>query len=202
MALIKCSECSREISDKAATCPGCGAPIVLEEQYDSDYDELGNPITPTRKATVPASAPRATGPPATGPYDTGYDELGNPKPLVRTQVAPAKDEADEPSLHTREEEDEPIVDASGEESNPTADVGDEESKPLTEAKEPKAYGVWVGVGLVLIVIAITTVNQKQEQRRLEQAFIEGQEQRKASEEERLAQLLATKTATLLRPRVC
>ncbi len=26
MALIKCSECGREISDKAAACPGCGAP--------------------------------------------------------------------------------------------------------------------------------------------------------------------------------
>lgn len=27
MALIKCSECGREISDKAGTCPGCGAPV-------------------------------------------------------------------------------------------------------------------------------------------------------------------------------
>ena len=26
MALIKCAECGREISDKAAACPGCGAP--------------------------------------------------------------------------------------------------------------------------------------------------------------------------------
>ena len=29
MALIKCSECGREISDKAATCPGCGAPVSI-----------------------------------------------------------------------------------------------------------------------------------------------------------------------------
>ncbi|RYG99083.1 MAG: zinc-ribbon domain-containing protein [Alphaproteobacteria bacterium] len=28
MALIKCSECSKEISDKAMACPGCGAPII------------------------------------------------------------------------------------------------------------------------------------------------------------------------------
>jgi hypothetical protein len=28
MALIKCSECGREISDKAAACVGCGAPFV------------------------------------------------------------------------------------------------------------------------------------------------------------------------------
>lgn len=27
MALISCSECGREISDKAAACPGCGAPV-------------------------------------------------------------------------------------------------------------------------------------------------------------------------------
>lgn len=27
MALIKCKECGREISDKAAACVGCGAPI-------------------------------------------------------------------------------------------------------------------------------------------------------------------------------
>jgi hypothetical protein len=27
MALIRCSECAREVSDKAATCPNCGAPV-------------------------------------------------------------------------------------------------------------------------------------------------------------------------------
>ena len=27
MALIHCSECGREISDRAASCPGCGAPV-------------------------------------------------------------------------------------------------------------------------------------------------------------------------------
>lgn len=27
MALISCTECGRQVSDKAATCPGCGAPI-------------------------------------------------------------------------------------------------------------------------------------------------------------------------------
>ena len=28
MALIKCSECNREVSDKASACLGCGAPIA------------------------------------------------------------------------------------------------------------------------------------------------------------------------------
>ncbi len=28
MALINCTECGRQISDKAMTCPGCGAPVA------------------------------------------------------------------------------------------------------------------------------------------------------------------------------
>ncbi len=28
MALIKCTECGKEISDKAATCPNCGCPLI------------------------------------------------------------------------------------------------------------------------------------------------------------------------------
>jgi len=30
MALISCSECGKEVSDKAASCPNCGAPIAGE----------------------------------------------------------------------------------------------------------------------------------------------------------------------------
>lgn len=30
MALIQCSECQKEISDRAATCPNCGAPLSQE----------------------------------------------------------------------------------------------------------------------------------------------------------------------------
>lgn len=29
MALISCPECGKEISDKAAACPGCGAPVKI-----------------------------------------------------------------------------------------------------------------------------------------------------------------------------
>ena len=28
MAMIECPECGKSISDKAATCPGCGCPIA------------------------------------------------------------------------------------------------------------------------------------------------------------------------------
>lgn len=32
MALIKCSECGKEISDKASVCPNCGMPLRPEER--------------------------------------------------------------------------------------------------------------------------------------------------------------------------
>lgn len=35
MALIKCSECGKEISDKAASCPNCGNPINVHMQVES-----------------------------------------------------------------------------------------------------------------------------------------------------------------------
>jgi len=46
MALLKCTECNREISDKAAACPGCGAPVSVTVkqrvpaavQYNRDTD--------------------------------------------------------------------------------------------------------------------------------------------------------------------
>ncbi|MBD5555323.1 MAG: zinc ribbon domain-containing protein [Roseburia sp.] len=37
MALIRCSECGKEISDKASSCPSCGYPI-------SNNDQMGNEI--------------------------------------------------------------------------------------------------------------------------------------------------------------
>ncbi|MCG5501223.1 zinc-ribbon domain-containing protein [Ectothiorhodospira lacustris] len=35
MALIDCPECGRQVSDKAPTCPGCGAPIAALESTES-----------------------------------------------------------------------------------------------------------------------------------------------------------------------
>lgn len=32
MALINCPDCNKEISDKAPTCPGCGAPIAKDQE--------------------------------------------------------------------------------------------------------------------------------------------------------------------------
>lgn len=30
MALVNCSDCGREVSDRAPACPGCGAPVAVE----------------------------------------------------------------------------------------------------------------------------------------------------------------------------
>lgn len=35
MALIKCSECGNEISDKAESCPKCGNPIVQQRNINN-----------------------------------------------------------------------------------------------------------------------------------------------------------------------
>lgn len=35
MALIKCSECGREISDRAEACPGCGAPVSVTVKQEA-----------------------------------------------------------------------------------------------------------------------------------------------------------------------
>lgn len=37
MALIACSECQKEVSDKAAACPHCGAPIVAKSRARGSY---------------------------------------------------------------------------------------------------------------------------------------------------------------------
>ncbi|MFG6368476.1 MAG: zinc ribbon domain-containing protein [Lachnospiraceae bacterium] len=36
MALIKCSECGKEISDKASSCPNCGMPLRREDRGTYD----------------------------------------------------------------------------------------------------------------------------------------------------------------------
>ena len=36
MALISCKECGKDISDKALTCPHCGAPTKYAQQKEDD----------------------------------------------------------------------------------------------------------------------------------------------------------------------
>jgi hypothetical protein len=43
MALIKCPECSKEVSDRAPTCPSCGVPIAgisAEPKFDAYHQRV------------------------------------------------------------------------------------------------------------------------------------------------------------------
>lgn len=40
MALIRCPECNREISDKATACPGCGYPLNSTSQETAEKEQL------------------------------------------------------------------------------------------------------------------------------------------------------------------
>jgi Zn finger protein HypA/HybF involved in hydrogenase expression len=40
MALIKCSECGKEVSDKAVCCPGCGCPVGSSANESVDLGEV------------------------------------------------------------------------------------------------------------------------------------------------------------------
>lgn len=44
MALIKCPECGKEISDKAASCPNCGCPISKDNDSGCNSDKAKTPI--------------------------------------------------------------------------------------------------------------------------------------------------------------
>ncbi len=48
MAIVKCNECGRDVSDKAFSCPGCGAPV-----------ESGSRSAPTRPVPSPPPLPIA-----------------------------------------------------------------------------------------------------------------------------------------------
>lgn len=42
MALIKCSECGADISEKASACPKCGCPLNITKQIISDTKKKHN----------------------------------------------------------------------------------------------------------------------------------------------------------------
>lgn len=48
MAIIKCPECGRDVSDKAAYCPNCGYPVEL---INTDSDDMSSTINPADSAS-------------------------------------------------------------------------------------------------------------------------------------------------------
>ncbi len=55
MALIKCPECGREISDKAVSCPGCGCPVEASDNR-TDLEKLVDEIYYNNKGNRTYSA--------------------------------------------------------------------------------------------------------------------------------------------------
>lgn len=59
MALIKCPECGKEISDKATTCPNCGMPLRREDRGTYNVvitrEKQWYLINPKMKVTVDAA---------------------------------------------------------------------------------------------------------------------------------------------------
>lgn len=53
MSLIKCSECGKEISDKAKECNGCGAPVdTLNDTNNTEINKLGKSIVDDKKGKI------------------------------------------------------------------------------------------------------------------------------------------------------
>lgn len=48
MALMKCPECGKEVSDKAAVCPNCGVEIAPAEVKAIICPECGSEINPAQ----------------------------------------------------------------------------------------------------------------------------------------------------------
>lgn len=52
MALIECYECSKQISDAAAACPSCGAPVKKKVSEGYIPPKHNKPVAPTRKLGI------------------------------------------------------------------------------------------------------------------------------------------------------
>lgn len=44
MALIKCSECGKEVSSKAKVCPNCGNPIAIDKTVKVEFPKLNGQL--------------------------------------------------------------------------------------------------------------------------------------------------------------
>ncbi|WP_275098315.1 zinc-ribbon domain-containing protein [Sedimenticola hydrogenitrophicus] len=64
MALVNCEECNKEVSDKAASCPNCGAPLQVATTKQSLWDSVSQSSGPKEvviRGTDPAYEGRKLG---------------------------------------------------------------------------------------------------------------------------------------------
>ena len=50
MALLACSECGKEISDKASACPNCGAPLSASKETSPISGAVSPPVSPPQSS--------------------------------------------------------------------------------------------------------------------------------------------------------
>lgn len=64
MALIKCPECGKEISDRATSCPNCGYPINQKTTTDQDYvqmEEKKDMVSGSSQGSIPETPQKKGG---------------------------------------------------------------------------------------------------------------------------------------------
>ena len=61
MALTKCAECGREISDRATACPQCGAPVVADTGVSAKQRSETGPLVRAIQGTLVLMAVAITG---------------------------------------------------------------------------------------------------------------------------------------------
>lgn len=156
MALIKCDECGREISDKSVFCPGCGYPTHLNSALKDRKDNSND----TEKA--PADADPKVEPVKEKKPKVEKPKMGKPLPLERpkpTKKEAIKVDVDEPETiemrqQLREEEKiqehiDEIIEQSQEENADLADYAESELDPEANEKESVALPgrVWFLTGV-------------------------------------------------------
>jgi len=57
MALLKCPDCEKDVSDKAVSCPNCGSPISTNENLSSASAKSGNQNSVTISAEIASQLP-------------------------------------------------------------------------------------------------------------------------------------------------
>lgn len=92
MAMIKCSECGRDISDTAATCVGCGAPMVVASAK-SDQSSLFN-LTGLKTAVSSATARVQESAESIANSDTGSKALTSLRSAFSTVTTRVKESAE------------------------------------------------------------------------------------------------------------
>lgn len=134
MALIKCDECGRSISDKSLFCPGCGYPTHLNKALRVRQDDAaeGSPAEPTTIVLA----------------DTPHAKIE----LIYTPENRDSD-AEEPEVEKDEELDEDFDEDIDEDA-------DEEASEDADAE--KVFSAKVGIEPIMSIEASLSVNRKKE----------------------------------------